>query len=1055
MSVNLGTATGYLDLDTKKFKAGFNTALGQLNTFRDKSQNTSTRLKGLGGAMSSVGSTLTRKVTAPLVGIGAAAVAVTAKFDSKMSKVKAISGATGKDFKLLRDRAMEMGAKTKFSASESAEALKYMAMAGWKSKQMYDALPGVMNLAAASGENLGVVSDIVTDSMTAFGLSAKKAGYFADVLAKASSSSNTNVSLLGESFKYVAPIAGSLGYNVKDTSIALGLMANAGIKGSQAGTSLRMALTQMSSGGGKAAKVMRELGIKMTDAKGNMLPLRDVMVQLRTKFAGLSKEQKIQAASTLFGKNAMSGMMAIINASDKDFNTLTKAIDNSSGSAKKMADEMNNNLKGQLTLLKSALEGLAIHIGDALTPMVRKVVKAVNAIVDKLNNMPKGLRNAIVYFGLFAASIGPILLVGGKLVSAFGSVLGAVGKLKGAMTAVGEGFKLARAGFVGLGSQASVLSSALGAISAPVLAVVAVIGVLVAAFVYLWKTNKKFRQEITTIWNSVVSAFKTAVNEIKAALFGSKATMSDVVKTLKIIWKGLCDVLAPLFTGSFKAIASFLKGAIKIITGILQVFIGVFKGIFKGDWSLVWAGAENIVKGVITHVKGYFLGIGTVLKGVVNSILGWFGTDINSIVKVFKNAWNTLKSWFSNFWAVLKSIVTTGIQAIGLVLKAVFTIVTLPFRFVWENCKNIVVKVLNSIKNTITKVMTSVLNFIRPILNKIKSIFSAVWGAIKNIVSKVVSSIKNTITRTWSSIKSVTSRVWNAIKSAITKPFSAVKNTVGSIVGAIKSRMGFSGLVGKVRSVWSAVKSAIVKPVQSAWNLVKSAASKLKNAFNFHWSLPHLKLPHIHVSGGKPPYGIAGKGSLPKFSVDWYAKAMNNGLILNKPTIFGMRNGRFLGGGEAGSEAVVGTSSLMSMIKKSVLLGLAPFTAQLYSVLTRTLTIQSLQQARLMSFLVETTSLIVGALSKMSVAAPSAIGTLIGETKLTILIKQNEKLHVKINGLLEKLQSIDNRILELCDKISSNSNGDTYNFYSPKPLDETTIMLEAKRKKKELLEGFT
>jgi TP901 family phage tail tape measure protein len=283
------------------------------------------KMQDVGKKMESVGKDLTKKITLPLVALGAAAVKVGSDFEAGMSEVKAISGATGSDFKKLEEKAKEMGATTKFSASESAEALKYMAMAGWDTNQMLDGLEGVMMLAASSGENLGSVSDIVTDALTAFGMEARQAGEFADLLASASSNSNTNVGLLGESFKYVAPLFGALNYSAEDAALALGLMANAGIKGSQAGTSLKTAIANLANPTSNMAGAMDDLGISITDANGEMLPFKNVMDELRLKFANLSEEQQAQYAATIFGKEAMAGMLSIINASEEDYEKLTQA----------------------------------------------------------------------------------------------------------------------------------------------------------------------------------------------------------------------------------------------------------------------------------------------------------------------------------------------------------------------------------------------------------------------------------------------------------------------------------------------------------------------------------------------------------------------------------------------------------------------------------------------------------------------------------------------------------------------------------------------------------
>lgn len=376
------------------------------------------------------------KKSAAVIGVASVAAAkktidVGKSFEAGMSEVQAISGASGKDLERLSNKAKEMGATTKFSATESATALKYMAMAGWKTDQMVSGLAGVMNLAAASGEDLGTVSDIVTDSMTAFGLKANQSGHFADVLAKASSSSNTNVGLMGETFKYVAPLAGSMGYSIEDTATAIGLMANAGIKGSQAGTSLRSILTRLVKPPKDAAAALSELGISTTNADGSMKPLRQTMAELREKFSGLTESQKSQYASSIAGQEAMSGLLAIVSASDSDFNKLQKAIDNSSGAAKKQADIMNNNLQGALYELGSAAEAVGIGIYEDIKEPLTKAVKVgttqVSALASKLKKggikeiVPKEAINTV-------ENLGKVAMVAGK---GGVKVLGTAAKLVG------------------------------------------------------------------------------------------------------------------------------------------------------------------------------------------------------------------------------------------------------------------------------------------------------------------------------------------------------------------------------------------------------------------------------------------------------------------------------------------------------------------------------------------------------------------------------------------------------------------------------------------------
>ena len=373
------------------------------------------KLKTVGDNVTNVGKKF-MPVTLGVVGLGTAAVKTAADFDSAMSKVAAVSGATGSDLEALRDKAREMGEKTKFSASEAAEAMNYMAMAGWKTEDMLSGIEGVMNLAAASGEDLATTSDIVTDALTAFGLTAKDSGHFADILAAASSNANTNVSMMGETFKYCAPIAGALGFSAEDTAEAIGLMANAGIKGSQAGTSLRTIMNNLSGDVTICGSAIGEVTIATTNADGSMRDLSDILADCRTAFSGLSESEKAAAAESLVGKNAMSGFLALMNAGEADITKLSSAIDNCDGSAASMAETMNDNLAGQLQILKSQLEELAISFGELLMPAIRTIVGWIQKFVDWLNSMDEGTRKVIVTIALVTAAIGPVLIIVGKVI---------------------------------------------------------------------------------------------------------------------------------------------------------------------------------------------------------------------------------------------------------------------------------------------------------------------------------------------------------------------------------------------------------------------------------------------------------------------------------------------------------------------------------------------------------------------------------------------------------------------------------------------------------------
>ena len=614
--------------DASKFQKAMQQAETSMQKLNQKFGSFGGALETLGGKMTSAGTKITALETAAggaAVALGTQAVKAGASFEAEMSKVSAISGSTGDDLKALTDKAKEMGKKTKFSATESAEAFEYMAMAGWKTDDMLNGIEGIMNLAAASGEDLATTSDIVTDALTAFGLSASDSAEFSDVLAAASSNANTNVSMMGDTFKYVAPVAGALGYSVQDTAIAVGLMANSGIKASQAGTSLRAILSRLAKPTDQVQAAMDELGISLTDSNGNMKSMRQVMEDMRNGFSGLTKDQQANYAATIGGQEAMSGLLAIVNASEEDFNKLTTAIDGSEGTCKNMANTMQKNLSGQFTILKSQIEGINIQIFEKMEPALLQVVQAVNGMISAFNaakdagGVGKGIEAAIkaldgmvsagaisdvfstiadklqlVYDKLqslkdsgvpiekiatAAAALGPALVVAGKASTVLGGGFQSVSGIIGSLSGVFGGAKSEISGLAGwFGKFSGLLKNAKGSL-------LSAGGAFQTLFGKMKLIGGGIFGKIGTGLSALASKFSGITGPIKnvAALLGGKVSavfgkVSGVFSKIGGVFGAVGEKLAPLVSG-FQDFAVKIGGALSSVLQVAGSFGGQFTSI--------------------------------------------------------------------------------------------------------------------------------------------------------------------------------------------------------------------------------------------------------------------------------------------------------------------------------------------------------------------------------------------------------------------------------------------------------------------------------------------
>lgn len=925
-------------------------------------------------------------------------------FTSTMSEVSAISGATGEDFEKLEACAREYGATTVFSASNAAEALKYMSLAGWDADQSTSALGGVLNLAAASGMELGAASDMVTDYLSAFAMEAGDAAYFADLLSYAQSHSNTTAEALGEAYKNCAANLNAAGQDVETVTSLLEGMANQGYKGSEAGTAMAAIMRDITNGMKDGAIKIGETSVAVMDAQGNFRDLTDILTEVEAATNGMGDAERAVALSSTFTADSTKGLNLILNEGMDNIAGYEEELRGASGSAEEMANIMNDNLSGDVAAMNSAFEELGLKIYDALESKLRAGVQFIT----------NGVIPAIEWLGGHIPEVTIAVSGLGAVIAAmnWGTISSKIAMVKGALVK---------------------LAAALGGVSLPAIAIIAVITAVALAFTNLWKNNEEFRNKITAIWDGIKAKFDEFGQGIVDRLNALGFEFEDITEVMKAVWDGFCEVLAPIFEGVFQQISNILNEALDILTGLFDIFAGIF----TGDWDMVWQGVQEVFGAVWDFVVATFENWISTFTSLADTVLGWFGTDwetvwtnvktffsdtwnaissffsgiLTGIKTFFTDTWNAIVSFFSGIlsgiyssvtgtmteihdtftniwdsitgflsgaWETIKNIVTVGIMAVKEIISAAFQIITLPFRFIWENCKDTVLSIwetiksvigekIDAVKEKITTVTTAISNVASAAWNAISSTASSLWEGIKGTIgskidaakekvstatstitsvassawssvsstassfwstisstvsskisaaSSAVSSATSTITSVassaWSSVSSAASSKWESVRSTISSKLSSAQSTVSSLMSGITSTMssGLSSALSTVSGKFSSIYSMISSKMSAARDAVGNAISALKSKFNFSWSLPHLKLPHVSISGSfsiNPP-------SVPHFGISWY----KDGGILTRPTIFGAAGNNLLAGGEAGAEAVVPLATLWDKLETMI-----------------------------------------------------------------------------------------------------------------------------------------
>lgn len=738
MPLDLGTAVGYLLLDTTSFTKGFSGAMKDLETFNDKTATSMDKFASVGSAMTSVGGTLTKGVTLPIVAIGAAAVSVGNSFEKQMSRVKAISGATTEDFKDMEDQAVDLGAKTSFSALEAAQGMEDLASAGLSAKETMAAMPGTLDLAASSGTDVATAASYAASALNAFGMigenTAQNAKHVADVYAEASARTKAQTEDMGEAMKYIAPVANAMGISFEETAASIGLMSNAGIEGSQAGTTLRGALSRLAKPTDDMTATMQKYGLSFYDANGKMVSLTDMTGQLSSKLGGLTQQQRDNALVTLFGQESLSGILALMDAGPDKLAAMTTSFKNCDGAASDMAKTMQDNTSSSIEQMFGSLQSAAIMIQKLVAPAVKQVADAVSSAVQKLLDMDPAVQKIVVAGAAIAAAAGPLLIFVGNIIRSISAISGVGAAIAGLFA---EGGALAGVG------------AAIAAIGAgPIALVVAAIAGLVIA----WKTDFAGIREVTaSVWASIKSIFTSVVGYIKTVVTAVIGIVRAVWDNDFLLIRSRLETFWAFFKTGWEVQLNTIKGVFQAISQVLQGdfsgAIDTLKNMFSKNFQLI----GNLFSNLGNSIKQKLSDAGAAISGWVESVGTWFSQLPSKIAYGLGYALGTLAKWVVNMGNSIRTGVPALIESIGQFFSslpsrigAAFTNALKTFVSWFTNMKTAAPAKVEEVK---TAVVTGFTTLPGKILEIGKNVVDGLWNGITGGLSTLISNVKGFCTQ--------------------------------------------------------------------------------------------------------------------------------------------------------------------------------------------------------------------------------------------------------------------------------------------------------------------